>query len=424
MSERPWWRRRGGALATRFLLPDAVGELVAHWRAHLLTFIGIVWGTASVILLLSVGSGFEEFLELGVARSGDDWISVRGTYTTAENGGSRAGRTVRLTIDDVVALQNGAFSAQFVAGEIQRFVSVEAPRETRAVVVSASNEPLQSIQNHRLARGRWFGAREERQGARVAVLGSNVAGDFFGAVDPQGQRIRVQGVSFEVVGVLQQKGLQLMVRNDRHDNMIFVPLEAGRRVFGDHRRVDEIYAVPWDRTREAELRGEFDAVLRARHHLAADEEGGLAYESIPQAMRSVRLVILGLHVMLGLIGTLTLAMAGVGVGNLMIASVNSRGSEFATRRACGARSSDVLLQTSVETAVIVLAGGIAGACLGVSIVGLLNWISLPEVLPRPRMLPSVLITCSLVLSGVGVAAGVVPARIAARVEPGIALRTT
>jgi ABC-type antimicrobial peptide transport system permease subunit len=116
-------------------------------------------------------------------------------------------------------------------------------------------------------------------------------------------------------------------------------------------------------------------------------------------------------------------MAGVGVANLMIALVNARQRELATRRACGARRSDLTLQLLVETIVVVVAGGGAGALLGVAIALGVGWLPLPEQLPTPEVSPAVVFTTFAVLVGTGIVAGVAPARLASQVDPATALRS-
>jgi putative ABC transport system permease protein len=141
-------------------------------------------------------------------------------------------------------------------------------------------------------------------------------------------------------------------------------------------------------------------------------------------MRPVRKVFAALQALLGVVGTVTLAMSGVSVANLMIAIVDGRRREFAMRRACGARRSDLLLQLMVETLVIVGLGGAVGVVVALLVTTLLANAPLPPELPTPQVSASVLLTTFAVLTAVGLIAGIAPARIAARVDPATALRVT
>jgi putative ABC transport system permease protein len=407
------------------LLEDAVDGLAAHWRQNALTFVGLAWGATAVILLLSVGAGFNRFLDLGYRKTGDRYTYVAGAYTTAESGGAKAGRRIKLTNDDLARVRAGASSAALVAGQLTlRAVAVETAVHTRANVVYGATPELASIENHRIARGRWLAREDEARSRKVAVIGANLVPIFFANEDPLGSTLQIEGVPFAVVGVLAPKGFQLMTYFDVHDNMVYVPLSAGQRLFDRGDDVDVILVNPRRLADSAALKGEIFAALAPFHRVDPTDSEAFHFRSVPEIMRPVRLIGLGLQVLLGFIGTVTLGMAGVGVANLMIALVSDRRRELATRRACGARRSDVLLQILVESVMTVLGGGGFGVAFGLAVVLLLRLLPLPEGFPPPPILPSVFATTFLVLVGLGITAGVAPARIASRVDPATAMRMT
>jgi len=403
---------------------DGVAELRAAWRSHALTLIGLVWGSAAVVLLLSFGVGFTQFLDLGVKKTGDRWTVVQGEYTTAESGGRRPGRRVELTLDDLDRIRAGAPSALRAAGEILESASVETPHRTRATIVSAGSPEIRGIRSHLIRRGRYYDASDERSGRRVAVIGAELEGILFANADGLGRSLQIDGVPFEVVGVLAPKGSQLMTNMDLHDRMVFVPLGAGGRLFRERRSVDHIYVEP-RRIEEADrMEEEIRAALWPLHYLHPEESEAFAFESVPEILRPVRNVFVALQLLLGVVGTVTLAMSGVSVANLMIAIVGGRRRELAMRRACGARRSDLLLQLMVETLVIVGLGGAVGVASALLITTLLGYAPLPPAFPAPRVSANVLVTTFVVLTAVGLIAGIAPARIAARVDPSTALRVT
>ena len=406
------------------LVGDGVAELRAAWRSHALTLIGLVWGSAAVVLLLSFGVGFTQFLDLGVKKTGDRWTVVDGEYTTAESGGRRPGRRVELTLDDLDRIRAGVPSALRAAGEILEAASVETPHRTRATVVSAGSPEIRRIRNHTIRRGRYYDASDERSGRRVAVIGAELEKILFADADGLGRSLQIDGVPFEVVGVLAPKGSQLMTNMDLHDLMLFVPLRAGGRLFRERRSVDHIYVEPRRIDEGDRMEGEIREALWPLHSLHSEESEAIAFESVPEIMRPVRNVFVALQALLGVVGTVTLAMSGVSVANLMIAIVGGRRREFAMRRACGARRSDLLLQLMVETLVIVGLGGAVGVASALLITTLLAHAPLPPELPRPQVSASVLLTTFVVLTAVGLIAGIAPARIAARVDPSTALRVT
>jgi len=411
----------------RMLVPlaeDGLAELRAAWRSHALTLIGLVWGSAAVVLLLSLGAGFTQFLDLGVKKTGDRWTMVDNRYTTAEWGGRRPGRRVELSLDDLERIRAGVPSALRAAGEILEAASVETEDRTRATIVSAGSPETRGIRNHALRRGRYYDDWDERSGRRVAVIGSDLEAILFADGESLGRSLQIDGVPFEVIGVLAPKGFQLMTDMDLHDREVFIPLAAGVRLFRSRRSIDHVYVEPRRIDEGERMEGEIRAALWPLHHLHPEESEAIFFESVPKIMRPVRNVFLALQALLGFVGTVTLAIAGVSVANLMIAIVGARRRELAMRRACGARRSDLLLQLMVETLVIVGLGGAAGVALALIVAALLTVAPLPPALPAPRVSASVLLTTLAVLAAVGLVAGVAPARIAARVDPAAALRVS
>lgn len=406
------------------IVGDGLAQLRAAWRSQALTLIGLVWGAAAVVLLLSFGAGFTEFLDLGVRKTGDRWTAVQGEYTSEELGGRRPGRRIQLTVDDLDRIRAGVPSALRAAGEILEAASVETPHRTRATVVSAGSPETRGIRNHVVRRGRYYDASDERWGRRVAVVGAELEGVLFADGDGLGRSLQIDGVPFEVVGVLAPKGSQLMSNMDLHDRMLFVPLSAGRKLFRDRKEVDHIYVEPRRIDEGERMQAEIRAALWPLHFLHPDEGDAIRFDSVPEIIGPVRNVLFALRMLLGAVGTVTLAMSGVSVANLMIAAVEGRRRELAMRRACGARRRDLLLQLMVETLVVVGLGGAVGVLGALAISELLGYVPLPPELPRPQVSVSVLLTTFAVLAGVGLVAGIAPARIAARVDPASALRVT
>jgi putative ABC transport system permease protein len=401
---------------------EGLEQLVAGWRSQALTLIGIVWGAAAVVLLLSLGAGFREFLDLSFEKTGPRWLNVDNGYTSAERGGRRPGRRITFTTDDLERLRSGVPAASLIAGEGDAWISAETPFRTRPTAVSAAGAELQLIRRHQVARGRYFDADDERRRHRVAVIGAELPEIFFGSGDPLGRRIEIAGEPYQVIGILARKGRQLIALDDLDDRMIFIPLEVGLRTLGRGKEIGHFFVVPRRLADESALRAQTHAALRPLHHLGVDDAEAITFLSVPEIARPTRNIFAALQILLGAVGTVTLAMAGMGLANLMIAIANERRAEFAVRRTTGARRSDLALQLVVETAVVVLAGGAVGVLLGLSITAAISALPLSADFPSPRLLPSAVVTTFLVLVGVGLAAGLIPGQIASRVDPGAALR--
>jgi putative ABC transport system permease protein len=409
------------------LLPlagDALAEIRAQWRQHSLTLLGIVWGGAAVVLLLSLGTGFYEYLDLNFKKTGDRYTVAYGQYTTTEMGGARPGRAIQLDRDDLERVRAGVPSARWIAGEFQRgSVAARTPFRTRTAVVSATTSDLQWIKVLRVARGRFIDAGDDADGRRVVVLGANLPEIFFADGRALGGRIHIEGRPFEVIGVLQKKGRQFVTNNGLHDDMMWIPLSQGQRLFDLGDRVGSIVVNPYRLDDVPLLHAELGTALRPYHHVAAEDEEAIRLMSVTQFIKPMKLIGVGLELLFGFIGTVILAMAGVGVANLMVAVANQRRPELAVRRAMGARKSDLRFQFLVETTLVVMLGGVLGVSIGASLVALVGMIP-AESVPTLRIEPSVVITAFAVLVGVGLVAGLTPARVAARADPATALRVT
>lgn len=407
------------------LAEDGLVELRAGWRQHALTLLGIVWGSAAVVLLLSLGSGFHANLDLGFKKTGDRYTLAFGQYTTSELGGARPGRQIVFTNDDYARVRASVPSARYVAAEFQRDgVAARTHYRTRTAVVSAATAELRWIKNHHVAAGRYFDAEDDRSGLPVAVLGANLPEVFFGEDDPIGATIALDGRPFRVVGVLAAKGAQYITNQAPHDEMIWIPLSQGQRLFDAGNAIGSILVDPWRLDELEAIDRELRAALFPRHRVLPDDKEAIAMFSVPETAAPFVNLALGMKLLLGFIGTVVLAMAGVGVANLMIAIVNRRRLELAMRRACGARRSDLVAQLLVETVIVVLAGGVLGVVLGTGIILALMQVPFPPIIPGPRLEGNVVLTAFVVLVGVGLVSGVTPARAAARIDPAAALRVS
>ncbi len=405
------------------LAGDALAELASHARGHALTLLSLVWGAAATVLLLSLGAGFFAFLDLGFEKTGDRYSMVDGGYTTSESGGARPGRRIELDYDDYLRVRSSVPSAERVVAEIHHAAAlVRTPRRTRTTVVAGATPEVAGTQVLRVARGRFFDDEDERAERRVAVLGADLARVFFGGADPIGGEIQIEGRPFRVMGVLARKGAQIVINYALHDDMVFVPLAAAQRLLGVRDRVDGLQVDPRSRDDIPRLHAELRGVLLPAHHVRPDDVEAIELQTITEFTATSLTIAAGLEVLLLFVGAGTLGLAGVGVANLMVALVNQRRGELAVRRACGARRSDVMLQLVLETALVVAGGGALGVALGAGLAFGVRLLPLPEMVPVPLVSPRVLATTFAVLAAIGLTAGVIPARVAARVDPASALR--
>jgi len=371
-----------------------------------LTMLGVVIGVAAVVLLVGIGSGAKQEVEQQVEGLGSNLvIVVPGRFEFGS-----APTVSRLQLDDAelagrVVGNPDAVVATVTSGETVRVGSAEG-----FVTVTGVNENITRVFDRPLGRGRELTAADVDTRRRVAVLGSAVADQLFGDVDPLGRQVSVAGVRFRVVGVYAEIGSAFGVSRDEE---IHIPVTTGQRLFGVE-RIDAL-AVKAATTEGIEvLQNRLVAALQ-------DKYPGEEFSAVTQTqiLGTIGRILSLLTLVLAAIAAISLLVGGVGVSNIMLVSVRERTREIGLRKALGARQRDVLLQFLIEAVLLTTVGGVIGIVLGVG--GSL-------LIDRFSPLPAVIAWWSPALAfgvsaAVGVFFGVAPARRAGKLDPVVALRT-
>jgi len=270
-----------------------------------------------------------------------------------------------------------------------------------------------------VSQGRFFDESEERQARRVVVLGATVARELFPNVDPIGQSMRINGGSFEVIGVLTSKG-QSGFGLDQ-DDIVLAPLTTvKRRISGRQRRADTVSQISVKATGESELnrlQEDVETLLRERHRIR-DGEDDFTVQNLSSITETAAQTTQVFTYLLGGISAVSLLVGGIGIMNIMLVSVTERTREIGLRKALGARQSDILHQFSLEAVTLSLAGGMIGLALGVAGAwAMTSLFNLPLVISLQNAL------MAIAFSGlVGVLFGAYPAWRAAKLDPIEALR--
>jgi putative ABC transport system permease protein len=430
-AERP--RRRSGLFSVA-ILRDVVGEAWAglrqHWFRAALSMLGISWGIVSVVVLLAYGDGFRAALESGFAGAfGDGVAVVMMGQTSKQAGGERAGKRVRLTLADVDAIGAlplvSAASPEFMKEFPITYRNKQSNHLVRAVAASygemRSERPMPG--------GRFLDDEDVRLHRRVAFIGSEVQRKLFGGIPAVGETIRIAGQPFEVIGVMQDK-VQMSNYNRPDKYCIFVPWTTGGALM-DTSQVDvfvwrSVSAPQYARAEKA-VRG----YMAGRYRYDPGDERAANMFGAAQMQEIVGGIVTGLKLVLTFIGVLTLAIGGVGIMNIMFVNVQERTREIGVRKALGATRHQILLQFLLEGLVTTVAGGAVGIALSYGLVWLLS--------PRPFlaellddtsritdihlvMTMALVGTCSAILMGVGVIAGLLPAITASKLDPIESLR--
>ena len=394
----------------------AVGSLRDHKLRSALNLIGIIIAVATIVLVVAVISGLNQFAANLISQLGPNTIVVSkfGIITSREEF-LRAVTRRDLTMDDVEAVRRLVPQAKRVTPRVESNHPVYANgRKLRGTFVVGTGPELPWMTGMELDDGRYFSESEDRAARAVVVIGWDVKDELFPQVDPIGRTLKVEGKPFRVVGLLTRQGKAF---GESQDKVVLMPLTAYQKAFGRHSTVDIFIEAEDAAGRESVLDG-VRSVIRARQGTpfkADDPFGVVDAEALQSLWR--QLTFFGFALVIW-ISSVSLVVGGVAVANTMFASVVERTREIGIRMAMGARRKDIRLQFLVESAALATVGGLVGVLLG--------WggaAAIAAASPFPAR-----VTVSLVLTGLavaalsGVAAGLLPAIRAARLDPVEAVR--
>jgi putative ABC transport system permease protein len=412
----------------------ALRALTANKLRTILTMLGIIIGVGAVISLISIGNGFREQLNQSFASLGTNvmWI-MSGRFSFGPDDGGRSNRRQKppqsLTAADVGALANPLFVADVVAVAPEFGVGygtvVYGQQELNANISGVTAE-YETVRNQVPALGQFISQEHVIRRARVAVLGAMLAEELFENYDyPLGEMIRLNGVPFEVIGVLEEKG-QSGFGRDEADNAVLIPISTAQTRLGNsgsHRGsliVSTIYIQTVSQEKMADISEQITALMRERHNLNDEEDDDFTIISQAELLQFGNTITAGLTAFLGSIAGVSLLVGGIGIMNIMLVSVTERTREIGIRKAVGARRVDILLQFLIEAVVLSLIGSLIGIGLGYGISQLLP-ILVPNLGGTVVTMESIMLATS-VAAAIGLFFGVYPAIRASRLKPIEALR--
>jgi putative ABC transport system permease protein len=391
----------------------ALDAVRANKLRSLLTTLGVVIGIAAVITMVALGEGAQRSVEARLATLGANVVTVRPGQSFF--GGVGRGQAP-LKVTDAEALLENPQHIRAVAPELEGRQQVEYGTENANLSVVGTWPSYFELNNFAIAAGRVFSDTEERGRRRVAVLGA-LAGEALGVPSMAllGESIRVRGVTFEVIGVLAEKGSQGFSNPD--DN-VYIPLGTAQlRVMGtDNIRAIAVQAVDTAAMEPAMV--EIDRVLRREHRLSPGEEADFNVRDQASLLTTMQETTRTFSFLLAGIATISLLVGGIGIMNIMLVSVTERTREIGLRKSLGARRRDILLQFLIEAMVLCLAGGAIGLATGIGGSLVLRRLAGWNVAVAPE---SALLAFGF-SAAVGVFFGLWPARRAASLDPIEALR--
>jgi putative ABC transport system permease protein len=432
----------------REALLQSIDNLRTNKLRSFLTMFGIMWGVISIVLLSAMGEGFQRGNQAVLEELGRNIVIVRNGRTSTQAGGQRAGRIIRLNIQDVHALKARSHVIQELSPELMRgAVSVKSPYNAASLQMSGIWPQFQTIRTIEVSDGRLLNQADEADARRVVVIGREASIQLFADRNPVGQPLKLNGITYTVVGRIRKK-FQDSNYTGRDEQRLFVPYEAMRRDFpmvGEFGTADSISAIiaapyPWvaDRLREQMDSGAFRGVFSVFGHTMVEEEIRQVLGPIKDfdvddrealsmwntAVESVMFskVVAAMKNFFVAVSLITLVLGGIGVMNIMLVAVRERTREIGLRKAIGATSQSIHRQFIIEGLSLTIVSGIIGFAVGYGLCLLINLAPMPARFSGMIVTPGTAAFAVVSLTVVGVLAALYPAARAAALPPIESLR--
>jgi putative ABC transport system permease protein len=409
----------------RDLLREAYGAMRYNRRRTALTMLGMAWGIATVVMLLSYGNGFGQACANIFANFGTKLMILVPGRSSMQAGGQKAGVPIRFTLDDVDTLTTNIPQIAQITPEASKQANIQFETRTFTFNVTGNYPNVFSIRALKLALGRFYNPEDEIQHARVAVIGSEAKEKLFSGRSALGERIRVDGLSVEVIGILNPK---MQGGDDNINRIIYLPFTTMSDVKDTH-YLDSIW-FNYETPAYEDLEHAVRSVMAIEHKFNPTDRRAMLVFNLMEQVRQFEMITLGLKILLGFIGTLTLGIGGVGLMNIMLVSVTQRTREIGVEKALGARRSHILFQFLAESLAITFIGGALGIILAYGVSLSVGRLTLYSAMAKNAeagdvqlvIAPGTLIVATLILTAVGLVSGMVPAVRASRLDPIEALR--
>ncbi len=404
-------------------LREFLRDLTAQKLRTTLTIFGIVWGTVAIVVLLAFGMGFKRQLSINMHGIGESVAIMFPGRTTKPFEGFGIGRPMSLREEDVPFLVSQVPGIDKISPEYSQYDTPVRVGENITNPLISGIIPVYGDMRNIIPEegGRFINDLDIRDRKRVAVLGNEVKRLLFDETDAVGRLVYVGTVPFTVIGVMQKK-IQNSSYNRRDQDRIFIPSTTFASVFGAD-RLNNIIFTSKHPERSDETVGDVRAALGRKYRFDATDEDAIWIWDTAEMNKFIFVFFLAFNIFMGLIGSFTLAVGGIGVANIMYIVVQERTKEIGVKRAVGARKRDILIQFFCETLLIVGFGSALGFGLAWLIVEGLQFVPIKDFVGTPELSLEVALATMVVLGAVSLSAGLLPARRAANLNVVDCLRT-
>lgn len=406
------------------LSQQAFNALKHNQRRSVLTMLGMAWGIATVVLLLAYGAGFQSALMIAFRTFGGNLVGIFPGRTSIQAGGTKAGVQVRLTREDLDFLRAECPMLTRISPEVDKQSLVAFGTRSASYNVHGVYSSYEKIRALEVGEGTFFGEQEDFTHTRVAVIGSAVKKKLFSGQNAIGESIRVDGISYKIVGILKHT----ISNGDEDMNaLVYVPYSAMSDLKNSY-YLDGIFM---------DYEGDHMKMVQAvkgsmafHHGFDAKDERAIFVFDAVKDLADLTIITVGIKILLGFIGLLTLGIGGVGLMNIMLVSVTQRTREIGVEKALGAHRWHILCQFLAEALAITALGGLLGVVLAYlvswSVGSLTLWSAFIDDAGEGDIHlyinTATLIWSTVILSFVGIVSGMLPAIKAARLDPIEALR--
>ena len=389
---------------------------------------GIAWGIASIVIIVAMGDGFKEGQRNNMKGLGENIVILFGGKTEKQAGGQRAGRRIRLTYEDVQAIREQCYLVEYVVGEIESTNRAASSYNSGSFDTDGVEPDFSKLRTVPVAVGRFISEQDNVEGRRVAVIGQKVKVQLFGGrQDVVGQRIAINSLPFEVIGLLADKN-QNSSYSGQDESKIFIPYQTivrdipPKEAYYFSGLLDDIIYKPRSLEEFEAARKQVVRVIARNHRFDPGDTGALGIWDTVENAQQVDAIFESMTVFLAAIALVTLSLGGVGVMNIMLVTVSERTCEIGLRKALGATRRRILVDFLAEGGLLAVVSGSIGWAIAFGLSSLLKLVKMPDMFPG---LPVTMATTLLSFGALGLIAivsSLLPASRAAALTPVEALR--